>query len=98
MHGDYRPFFGLEVEVLLVVDGCEQKLKSLPTHDERGKFSARTIHTIWHGVYDHFLIALLNNYATLPDYRTLQLSEVRFLYKALVPYLKRTTTPQTASK
>lgn len=72
-----------------MLDGCEQKLKSLPSHDERGKFTSRSMHTIWHGVYDQFIVALLNNYSTLPDYRTLPMSEVRFLYRALVPFLKR---------
>jgi hypothetical protein len=54
------------------------------------------MHTIWSGVYDHFLIALLNNYSTLPDYRTLPLSEMRFLYKALVPFLRRAAAPATS--
>lgn len=72
-----------------MIGGAEQKLKCVPFRDDLGRFAQYSIHTIQSGVYDHFLIALLDNYSTLPDYRTLPLSEMRFLYRALVPFLKR---------
>jgi hypothetical protein len=61
--------------------------------DELGKRLPYSVHTVWGGVYDHFLVAILTNYTTLPDYRTLPISEIRWLYRALHGYLKRTTAP-----
>lgn len=50
-----------------------------------------SVHTIGHGVIDVFVVALLSNYPGLPDYRTLKLSEVIWLYSTLRNYLLKVT-------
>lgn len=97
MRSDRKAFFGLEVDLPVILGGCEQKLKCLPTHDELGKFVRYSVHTVLGGVYDHFVIALLTNYPGLPDYRTLTTSEVRWLYTSLNGYLKRATAQTSDS-
>lgn len=93
MFDDCGPFFGLEVDLPLVIEGTEQTLRFKPTKDEYGRWRRYTAHTIGHGVYDEFTAVLLANYPGLPDYRTLSLSEVRRLYRRLIGYLKRVTAP-----
>ncbi len=79
MYFNTHPFFG-PVKAKLVRFGDEAKLR---TGDHN-----------FINVYTEMLLQICRDYSTLPDIRTMTLSEIRFFYNGLRSELKAHTMPK----
>ena len=86
MYGARYPFFELTVSTKLVRKGEDAEL---PRHRETGKSS----HTLL-PVYSEMLLQICRDYPSLPNPRSLTLSEIRFFYNGSRNTLHEMTRPR----
>lgn len=79
MFGGHNSFFGI-VKALLVRFGEDTKL-------EKGQHN-------FTNVYTEMFLQICRDYSSLPDPRTLRMSEIRFYYDGLRSELKEHTRPK----
>ena len=78
MYGNLYPFFG-PVKIQLVRFGGDAKL-------QKGQHN-------FINVYTEMLLQICRDYSTLPDIRTITISEIRFFYNGIRSELKSHTKP-----
>lgn len=85
MHGTRHPFFELKVATKLVRDGKDAELWDKPT--------GKSTHTLF-PVYSEMLLQICRDYPSLPNPRSLTMSEIRFFYNGSRTTLHEMTRPR----
>jgi hypothetical protein len=73
-----------------VRDGADARLPPVRDHEAK---RLRVAHDFVN-VYREMLFQICLNYSAVPDFRTLTLSQIRFLYDGLRPTLRAHTKPR----
>lgn len=89
MHSNRVTFFSITT-VLLIRHGIEERLPI--KIDAKTGVSYAT--NLFFRVHREMLLQICQDYNSLPDYRTLSVSEIRFFYGGLREGLKETTKPR----